>query len=85
MQYGQFYSGWMSGRRPIIVLACISNLIAKRDCSKDEWVLQFDHMRGLRQSDQYSLDARPTLAEVRHAVTDAGIFIERIDRLLKTP
>jgi len=51
---------------------------------EDEWVLQFDHMRGLRQSDQYSLDARPTLAEVRQAVTDAGIFIERIDRLLKT-
>jgi uncharacterized protein (UPF0332 family) len=31
---------------------------------EDVWVLQFDHMRGLRQSDQYSLDARPTLEEV---------------------
>lgn len=51
---------------------------------EDEWVLQFDRMRGLRQSDQYSLDARPTLAEVRQAVTDAGIFIDRIERLLKT-
>ena len=51
---------------------------------EDEWVLQFDHMRGLRQSDQYSLDARPTLAEVRQSVADASIFIERIERLLKT-
>jgi uncharacterized protein (UPF0332 family) len=51
---------------------------------EDEWVLQFDHMRGLRQSDQYSLDARPTLAEVRQSVIDAGIFIDRIERLLKT-
>ena len=51
---------------------------------EDAWVLQFDRMRGLRQSDQYSLDARPTLAEVRQAVTDAGIFIDRIERLLKT-
>jgi len=41
-------------------------------------------MRGLRQSDKYSLDTRPTLVEVRQAVTDAGFFIERIDRLLKT-
>ncbi|MFA5415620.1 MAG: hypothetical protein WC295_09005 [Methanoregula sp.] len=56
----------------------------KKDCSKDEWVLQFDRMRGLRQSDQYNLDTRPTLVEVRQAVTDAGFFIERIDRLLKT-
>ena len=32
---------------------------------EDEWVLQFDHMRGLRQSDQYGLDARPSLEEVR--------------------
>ena len=52
---------------------------------EDVWVLQFDHMRGLRQSDQYSLDARPTLAEVRQSVTDAGIFIDRIEHLLKTP
>jgi len=52
---------------------------------EDEWILQFDRMRGLRQSDQYSLDARPTLMEVRQAVNDAAFFIERIDRLLKTP
>ena len=51
---------------------------------EDEWVLQFDRMRGLRQSDQYSLDARPTLAEVRQSVKDAGFFIERIERLLQT-
>lgn len=51
---------------------------------EDEWILQFDRMRGLRQSDQYSLDARPTLAEVRQSVKDAGIFIERIERLLTT-
>ena len=52
---------------------------------EDVWVLQFDHMRGLRQSDQYSLDARPTLAEVRQSATDAGIFIDRIEYQLKTP
>jgi len=51
---------------------------------EDAWVLQFDRMRGLRQSDQYSLDARPTLAEVRQSVKDAGFFIERIERLLQT-
>jgi len=51
---------------------------------EDAWVLQFDRMRGLRQSDQYSLDARPTLAEVRQSVKDAGFFIERIERLLTT-
>jgi len=52
---------------------------------EDEWVLQFDHMRGLRQDDQYSLDARPTLDEVRQAVSDAQKFIDRMDRLIKTP
>jgi uncharacterized protein (UPF0332 family) len=52
---------------------------------EDVWILQFDHMRGLRQSDQYSLDARPALAEVRQSVSDAGIFIERIECLLMTP
>jgi len=51
---------------------------------EDEWVLQFDHMRGLRQNDQYSLDARPTVQEVRQAVADAGKFIERMERLMKT-
>jgi len=52
---------------------------------EDEWVLQFDRMRGMRQNDQYSLDARPTLEEVRQAVDDAGKFIERMERLVKTP
>ena len=52
---------------------------------EDEWVLQFDHMRGLRQNDQYSLDARPTIHEVRQAVEEAGKFIERMDRLVRTP
>jgi hypothetical protein len=52
---------------------------------EDEWVLHFDHMRGLRQNDQYSLDARPTIQEVRQAVVDAGKFIERMDRLVRTP
>jgi len=52
---------------------------------EDEWVLQFDHMRGLRQEDQYSLDARPGLDEVRQAVSDAQKFIDRMDRLIKTP
>jgi uncharacterized protein (UPF0332 family) len=52
---------------------------------EDEWVLQFDHMRGLRQDDQYSLDARPAIEEVRQSVADAQKFIGRMDRLLKTP
>ena len=52
---------------------------------EDEWVLQFDHMRGMRQNDQYSLDARPTVQEVRQAVADAGEFIERLERLVKAP
>jgi uncharacterized protein (UPF0332 family) len=52
---------------------------------EDEWILQFDHMRGMRQNDQYSLDARPTVQEVRQAVADAGNFIERMERLVKTP
>jgi hypothetical protein len=42
-------------------------------------------MRGLRQSDQYTLDARPTLPEVRQALVDAGNFIERMERFMKTP
>jgi len=49
---------------------------------EDEWVLQFDRMRGMRQNDQYSLDARPTVQEVRQAVADAGEFIERLERLV---
>jgi uncharacterized protein (UPF0332 family) len=40
-------------------------------------------MRGLRQNDQYGLDAPPTLEEVRQAVADAGKFILRIEPLLK--
>jgi uncharacterized protein (UPF0332 family) len=52
---------------------------------EDEWILQFDHMRGLRQNDQYGLDARPTVEEVRQAISDTGKFIERMERLVKTP
>jgi uncharacterized protein (UPF0332 family) len=52
---------------------------------EDEWVLQFNRMRGMRQNDQYSLDARPTLEEVRQAVDDAGKFIGRMEQLVKTP
>jgi uncharacterized protein (UPF0332 family) len=52
---------------------------------EDEWILQFDHMRGLRQSDQYTLDARPTLPEVRQTLVDAGNFIERMERFMETP
>jgi uncharacterized protein (UPF0332 family) len=52
---------------------------------EDEWVLQFDHMRGLRQNDQYGLDARPTVQEVRQALADAGKFIDRMERLVKVP
>ncbi|MGA2913270.1 MAG: HEPN domain-containing protein [Methanoregula sp.] len=55
----------------------------ERGMLEDEWVLQFDRMRGLRQDDQYRLDARPTLEEVRQAVADAGKFIQRIELLLK--
>jgi len=33
----------------------------ERGLLEDEWVLQFDHMRGMRQNDQYSRDARPTV------------------------
>ena len=52
---------------------------------EDEWALQFDHMRTLRQSDQYSLDARPTIEEVRQAIYEAGKFIERMEQLVKAP
>ena len=52
---------------------------------EDEWILQFDHIRGLRQNDQYSLDARPTVQEVQQAVAEAEKFIERMEQLVKTP
>ena len=52
---------------------------------EDEWVLQFDHMRGLRQNDQYGLDTRPTVQEIRQALADAGKFIDRMERLVKVP
>lgn len=56
----------------------------KKGLLEDKWVLQFDHMRGLRQNDQYSLDARPTTAEVREALLDAERFINRMKLLIKT-
>jgi uncharacterized protein (UPF0332 family) len=55
----------------------------KKGLLEDEWVLQFDHMRGLRQNDQYSLDARPTTAEVRQALGDAERFISRMELLIE--
>ena len=55
----------------------------ERGLLEDEWVLQFDHMRGLRHDDQYSLDARPTIQEVRQSVAEAGKFIERMELLVK--
>lgn len=55
----------------------------ERGMLEDEWVLQFDRMRGLRQNDQYGLDARPTREEAHQAVADAGKFIQRIELLLK--
>ena len=57
----------------------------KKGLLEDKWVLQFDHMRGLRQNDQYSFDARPTTAEVRQALLDAEHFINRMEQLIKTP
>jgi len=57
----------------------------KKGLLEDKWVLQFDHMRGLRQNDQYSFDARPTTAEVRQALLDAERFINRMEQLIKTP
>jgi uncharacterized protein (UPF0332 family) len=52
---------------------------------EDEWVLQFDHMRGLRQNDQYNLEARPVLVEVQQALADAERFINRMEQLIRTP
>jgi len=50
---------------------------------EDEWVLRFDHMRGLRQNDQYSLDARPTVLEIQQALAEAEKFIDRMEQLVK--
>jgi uncharacterized protein (UPF0332 family) len=50
---------------------------------EDEWVILFDHMRGLRQADQYSLDARPTEQEAVLAIENAGRFIDRMELLIK--
>ncbi|WP_292367782.1 HEPN domain-containing protein [Methanoregula sp. UBA64] len=90
------YMGYFHAARAILIRDGIREkshycigvyLEACRDAGllEDEWVLQFDHMRGLRQDDQYSLDARPTSEEVRQAISDAKKFIERMDLLLKTP
>ena len=43
----------------------------ERGLLEDEWVLQFDHIRGVRHNDQYSLDARPTVQEVWQSVAEA--------------
>jgi uncharacterized protein (UPF0332 family) len=50
---------------------------------EEEWVILFDHMRGLRQADQYSLDARPTEQEAVQAIENAGRFIDRMDLLIR--
>lgn len=56
----------------------------ERGLLEDGWILQFNHMRGQRQDDQYGLGARPTAEEVRQAIADAESFIERMERLLIT-
>jgi uncharacterized protein (UPF0332 family) len=50
---------------------------------EEEWVVLFDHMRGLRQADQYSLDARPTEQEAAAAVEGADRFINRMEELIR--
>jgi uncharacterized protein (UPF0332 family) len=50
---------------------------------EEEWVAAFDHIRGLRQADQYNLDARPTEQEVAAAIEGAGRFIGRMEELLR--
>lgn len=50
---------------------------------EEEWIALFDHIRGLRQADQYSLDARPSGQEAAAAIEGAGRFIDRIEELLK--
>lgn len=49
---------------------------------EEEWVALFDHIRGLRQADQYSLEARPTNQEAASAIEGAGRFIVRMEKLL---
>jgi len=50
---------------------------------EEKWIALFDHIRGLRQADQYSLDARPSGQEAAAAIEGAGRFIDRIEELLK--
>jgi uncharacterized protein (UPF0332 family) len=50
---------------------------------EEEWTLLFDHMRSLRQADQYSLDARPAGAEVAAAIEGAERFISRMEDLIR--
>lgn len=52
---------------------------------EEEWVALFDHIRGLRQADQYSLESRPTEQEAGSAIKGAGRFITRFEVLLRTP
>jgi len=52
---------------------------------EEEWVALFDHIRGLRQTDQYNLAASPTEEETTSALEGAGRFIARMERLVKTP
>ena len=46
-------------------------------------VLTQPDMRGLRQNDQYSLDARPTVLEIQQALAEAEKFIDRMEQLVK--
>ena len=50
---------------------------------EEEWVVLFDHVRGLRQADQYSLDARPTQEEAEAAIHGADRFINRMEDLIR--
>jgi len=50
---------------------------------EEEWTVLFDHVRGLRQADQYSLDARPTKEEAEAAVNGADRFINRMEELVR--
>jgi len=50
---------------------------------EEEWAVLFDHVRGLRHSDQYSLDARPTQEEAEAAINGADRFINRMEDLIR--
>jgi uncharacterized protein (UPF0332 family) len=57
-------------------------MYAEKGLLEEEWVALFDHIRGLRQADQYSLEARPTPQEASSAIEGASRFIARMEKLL---